>query len=296
MPKTKDYYEALGVARTASEKEIQGAFRKLARKFHPDVNQNDKEAERRFKEASQAHDVLSDPEKRRYYDAFGDQWQAAQSAGVDPAAGAAGFGGQGRGRAGYRTVDPRDLDDLFGGAAGGTEGFGDLFGSLFGGNGRRGRAAARPAEVEGTVPITLREAYQGTKRTVTVPDGRTLEVTVPAGVSDGTILKVPGLRARVEIAPDPVFQREGRDLRTAVTVPLRDALLGAEVMVPTPRGTSVQLTVPPETQNGTRLRLRGLGMPDPKGGAAGDLYAEVRVRLPVPLDEGGKAWAQNTPG
>lgn len=293
MPKTKDYYEALGVARTATEKEIQSAFRKLARKYHPDVNQGDKEAERRFKEASEAHDVLSDPQKRKYYDAFGEQWQAAQSAGVDPAAGPAGFGRQ-AGRTTYQTVDPRDLGDLFGGG-GGAEGFGDLFGSLFGGNGRRGRAAPQPLEVEGRVPITLREAYLGTKRTVTVPDGRTLEVTVPAGVADGTVLKVPGLRATVEIAPDPVFQREGRDLRTVVSVPLRDALLGGEVLVPTPKGSRVHLTVPAETQNGTRLRLRGLGMPDPKGGTAGDLYAEVRVRLPVPLDESGKAWAENTP-
>ena len=295
MPKTKDYYEALGVARTASEKEIQSAFRKLARKYHPDVNQNDKEAERRFKEASQAHDVLSDPDKRKYYDAFGEQWQAAQSAGVDPAAGPAGFGGARGGRSSYRTVDPRDLEDMFGGA-GGAEGLGDLFGSLFGGAGRRGRAPSRPVEVEGTVPITLREAFHGTKRTVTVPDGRTLEVTVPAGVAEGTVLKVPGLRARVEIAPDPDFRREGRDLSTVVTVPLRDALLGGEVLVPTLKGRGVHLTVPRETQNGTRLRLRGLGMPDPKGGAAGDLYAEVRVRLPVPLDESGKGWAQNTPG
>jgi DnaJ-class molecular chaperone len=180
------------------------------------------------------------------------------------------------------------MEDLFGEG----EGFGDILGSIFG-RGRRG--AARSLDLEGTVPITLEEAYRGTTRMVDLPDGRRIEVKVPAGVGDGTILKVPGLRARVEIAPDPTFERDGRDLRTLVAVPLAAALLGGEVEVPTLRGSRVNLAVPAGTQNGTRLRLRGLGMPDPRGGKPGDLYAEVKVRLPVPMDERTRAWAEEMP-
>ena len=286
MAKVKDYYEVLGVDRKATAKEVQSAFRKLARQHHPDVNQGDKASEAKFKEASEAHDVLSDPEKRKLYDQYGHQWQAAKAAGATgdgpPSAGA-----QRGGRTTSRSFSQDDLDDLFGG-----RGVDDLFGGIF-----RGRTGARrPApDFEGAVPITLREAYAGTTRQVTLADGRTLEVKVPAGVAEGTILKVPGLRARVEILPDPLFQRDGKDLRVPVTVPLRACLLGGEVEVPTIKGTRVQLKVPAETQNGTRLRMRGLGMPDPKGGTPGDLLAEVYVRLPLPVDEKLRNLAEELP-
>jgi curved DNA-binding protein len=304
MPQTKhrDYYQVLGVDRKASQKEISSAFRKLARKHHPDLNPGDRAAEERFKEISEAHEVLTDPEKRKLYDAFGDNWAAARAAGADPGqagagGGFAGFGGGNGQRTAYRSVSPEEFAEMFGG--GGAEGFGDIFGSIFGGRrgARSGRAARapEPLEAEGTVRITLAEAYRGTKRMVELPDGRKLEVTIPAGVGDGTVLRVPGLRARVEIEPDPVFKREGRDLRVEVGVPLHTALLGGEVEVPTLRGTRVKLTIKPETQNGTRLRLRGLGMPGARGGAAGDLYAEVKVRLPVPMDDATRAWAQQIP-
>ena len=281
MPKVKDYYEVLGVPRTATPKEISAAFRKLARKYHPDANAGDKTAEARFKEVSQANDVLSDPEKRKLYDSYGPDWQAAQASGARPGA-----------NVHYRTVSPEEFGDLFGG--GGApfgDSFGDILGSVFGG--RRGRAQTMQAET--ALPITLNEAINGTARMFELPDGRRVEVKVPAGVSPGTILRVPGLRARVEVLPDPTFQLDGRDLRTQVTVPLATALLGGEVEVPTPKGTRVKLKVPPETQNGTRLRLRGLGLPAHKGAAAGDLYAEVKVRLPVPLGEDGRRWAAETP-
>ena len=283
MPKVADYYETLGVPRTASEKEIKAAFRKLARAHHPDVNQGDKQDERRFKEVSEAHDVLSDPEKRKLYDAFGGDWRAAQAAGADPGRGPQAGGGRRGPRVSYQTVDGIDLDELF--RDGGLD---DLFGAF-----RQGGASAPAFDAEGTLRITLREAYTGTSRSFQLPDGRSVEVKVPAGVAPGTVLRVPGLRARVEIDPDPRFRRDRKDLTTVVTLPLQTAILGGEVAVPTLKGGTVQLRVPPETNNGTRLRLRGLGMPDGKGGAPGDLYAEVKVKLPFPTDPDLRRWAES---
>jgi curved DNA-binding protein len=293
VPKTKDYYEVLGVPRTATQKEITSAFRKLARKHHPDLNAGDKQAEARFKEISQAHDVLTDAKKRSLYDEFGPDWAAAEAGGVQP--------GQGRGRARqpqpggggaqYRTVTPEEMADLFGDAGGGI---GDIFGSIFGGN-ARGRARVEPADVEAPITVSLAEIYRGTSRTVELPGGRRVEVKVPPGVKEGTVLRVPGLRARVQIAPDLVFTREGKDVRVVVPVPLHVALRGGEVAAPTLKGGQVQFKVAPETQNGMKIRLRGLGLPDPKGGPAGDLYAEMKVQLPVPMDEKTRKWAEQQP-
>jgi curved DNA-binding protein len=293
VPKTKDYYEVLGVPRTATQKEITSAFRKLARKHHPDLNAGDKQAEARFKEISQAHDVLTDAKKRSLYDEFGPDWAAAAAGGVQP--------GQGRGRARqpqpggggaqYRTVTPEEMADLFGDAGGGI---GDIFGSIFGGN-ARGRARVEPADVEAPITVSLAEIYRGTSRTVELPEGRRVEVKVPPGVKEGTVLRVPGLRARVQIAPDLVFTREGKDVRVVVPVPLHVALRGGEVAAPTLKGGQVQFKVAPETQNGMKIRLRGLGLPDPKGGPAGDLYAEMKVQLPVPMDEKTRKWAEQQP-
>jgi len=293
MPRTRDYYEVLGVSRGASQKEVQSAFRKLARKLHPDVNPGDKDAERRFKEISEANDVLSDPEKRKLYDRFGNDWQAASAAGADPGQGQWPFGGGagGRGqRVEYQNIDPEVFEDLLRGAGSARAGFGDLFGSIFGN--RDGATTRQPVDAEGTIDVTLAEAFRGAARQVDLPDGRRLEVKVPAGVQDGTVLRVPGLRARVRVGTDPLFVREGKNLRVPVGVPLATAMLGGEVDVPTLKGSRVKLNVPAETQNGTRLRLRGLGMPDPKGGQPGDLYAEVRVRLPLPMDERTRRWAE----
>ena len=291
MPKTKDYYEVLGVPRTASQKDITSAFRKLARKHHPDLNAGDKQAEARFKEISQAHDVLSDAKKRSLYDEFGADWAAAQAGGVQPGAGRGGVRQQPGGGVQYRTVTPDEMEDLFGDAGGG---FGDIFGSIFGGN-ARGRARVEPADVEAPITVSLAEIYRGTSRTVELPGGRRVEVKVPAGVKEGTVLRVPGLRARVQIAPDPLFTREGKDLRVVVPVPLHVALRGGEVAAPTLKGGQVHFNVPPETQNGTKIRLRGLGLPDPKGSPPGDLYAEVKVQLPVPMDEKTRKWAEEQP-
>lgn len=295
MPKTKDFYEVLGVPRTATQKDISSAFRKLARKYHPDTNAGNKEAEARFKELSEANEVLSDPKKRQLYDEFGANWASAQAAGVQPGQGYGGFrtdsgaGGAGP-RVQYRTVSPDEMEDLFGDAGG----FGDIFGSIFGG--QRGRARQQqPVDVELPITVSLNELFTGTSRTVELPGGRRVEVKVPAGVKEGTVLRVPGLRATLQVAPDPIFTREGKDLRVAVPVPLRTALQGGEVAAPTIKGGQVKFKVPAETQNGTKIRLRGLGLPDPKGGTQGDMYAEVRVQLPIPMDERTRHWAAEQP-
>jgi DnaJ-class molecular chaperone len=159
-------------------------------------------------------------------------------------------------------------------------GLGDLFGAF------RQQGAAAAMDAEGSVRVTLREAFTGTARSFELPDGRRIEVQVPAGVANGAVLRVPGLRARVEVTPDPRFQRSGKDLTTVAQVPLELAVLGGEVDVPTLKGTSVKLRIPAGTQNGTKLRLRGLGMP------GGDLYAEVKVRLPQPPDDDLRHWAE----
>lgn len=299
MAKTKDFYDVLGVPRTATQKEISSAFRKLARKYHPDLNSGNKDAEAKFKEISEAHEVLSDAKKRGLYDEFGENWASAQAAGVQPGQGGGPFrattrsgAGAGGPRVEYRTVSPEDMEDLFG--EGGGD-FGDLFGSIFG-NARGGaRARQQAIDVEAPINVSLAEVYRGTSRTVELPGGRRVEVNVPAGVKEGTILRVPGLRATVQVAPDPVFRRDGKDLNVVVAVPLHAALTGGEVAAPTIKGGQVKFKVAPETQNGTKVRLRGLGLPDPKGGAPGDMYAEVRVQLPVPMDEPTRKWAAEQP-
>jgi len=293
VPKTKDFYDVLGVPRTASQKDISAAFRKLARKYHPDLNSGDKQAEARFKEISEAHEVLSDTKKKKLYDEFGENWASAAAAGVEPGQGRPGgfrteAGGAGP-RVQYRTVTPEDMEDLFGDSGG----FGDIFGSIFGG--QRGRARAPQVDVELPITVSLGELYTGTSRTVELPGARRVEVKVPAGVKEGTVLRVPGLRATVQVAPDLIFTREGKDLRVVVPVPLKVALQGGEVAAPTIKGGQVKFTVPAETQNATKIRLRGLGLPDPKGGPVGDMYAEVRVQLPLPMDEKTRKWAAEQP-
>jgi DnaJ-class molecular chaperone len=291
VPKAKDFYETLGVPRTATQKEISSAFRKLARKYHPDLNSGDKQAETRFKEISEAHGVLSDTKKRKLYDEFGSNWAAAEAAGAQPGASRGGGGfrtDQGQ-RVEYRTVTPEDMEDLFGQGGG----FGDIFGSIFGNS--RGGARPQPIDVEAPITVSLGEIYRGTSRTVELPGGRRVEVKVPAGVKEGTVLRVPGLRATVQVAPDAVFRREGKDVHVVVPVALHVALRGGEVSAPTLKGGQVKFNIPPETQNGTKIRLKGLGLPDPKGGPSGDMYAEVRVQLPVPMDDATRKWAAEQP-
>jgi DnaJ-class molecular chaperone len=306
--RVRDYYEVLGVPRTATQKEIKAAFRRLARQYHPDVNPTDPDSAEKFKEINEAHEVLSDPEKRQKYDQFGADWEQYEAWQKAGRPGGAPFG-QGD-HVEYRTVSPEDLEDLFGSESPFSDFFHDLYGRGTG-PGTRGDFDLGPLageDVEAETSISLEEAYRGTLRTVELqtPEGsRRMEVTIPPGVRDGARVRVRGqgtpgrngghpgdLFIRVKVLPHPTFRREGDDLHVRVPVPLDVALLGGEVMVPTAKGTRVSLRVPTEVQNGTRLRLRGLGMPRVGGEGQGDLYAEVDVRLPVPLSPEARELAQ----
>lgn len=304
----QDYYEILGVPRTASEQEIRSAYRKLARKYHPDVNPGDQEAEDRFKRINEANEVLSNPENRKKYDELGHRWReyeefrrAQEAAGVQgrPFDWSAYAGGGPGGRTEYRTVSEEDLRDLFGD----DDPYSDFFGSLFGGRGAGGGAArpARGRDVEYPVEVTLQEAYGGATRLLELqqPGGssRRIEVTIPAGVADGTRVRVAGqgapgrnggsagdLYLLASVRPDPRFERRGDDLHTRVEAPLQALLLGGEARVPTPDGRRLALSVPPGTQDGRVFRLRGQGMPRlGRPTERGDLHAEVHARLPDDL-------------
>jgi DnaJ-class molecular chaperone len=304
----KDYYKILGVDKNASQKEIQKAYRKLARKFHPDVNPGDKSAEEKFKEINEANEVLSDPEKRKRYDElsreyqqFGGRWPGTY--GPMGAAGGNSRGKDGR-RTQYRTMNEEDLNDLFGEASPFSDFFETFFGSGFSdatrGRTRRDVEAQAGQDIEAEVDATLAEAYQGVTRSfeLTAPDGDTrhLEVKIPAGVDEGSRIRIAGqglqgksgkgnLYLRVHLLPDSRFTREGTTLRTRVEVPLAIAVLGGEVQVPIPDGRRLMLRIPAGTTNGKSFRLRGqgmpvLGQPDKRG----DLYAEVTVVLPKHLN------------
>jgi DnaJ-class molecular chaperone len=323
----KDYYATLGVPKTATPKEIKAAFRKLARQHHPDVNPGDKAAEARFKEINEANEVLSDPEKRKKYDTYGerweeiDAWEKAGRPGAPPGSspfGQQGYGqqpyGQGEPQFEYRSMSQEDLEDLFGD----SEPFSDFFNGMFrgrgagaGGGGRSRSYTPRPrrgSDLEAETEITLEEAYAGTTRTLeiaTETGTRRVQIRIPAGIADGARVRAagqggPGLQGggagdiyvRVHVLPHRVFRREGDNLHVRVEVPLDVALLGGEVEVPTPKGTRVKLRIPEGTQNGAKLRLKGLGMPHLKGGGSGDLIAEVDVRLPVPVTPEARALAE----
>ena len=306
----KDYYEVLGVPKTATQAEIKKAYRRLARELHPDRNAGP-DAERRFKEVNEAHAVLSDPEKRKHYDELGANWQAYQQAGFGSGGATdwAGFGGvPGGTRWTYRRVTPDEMggfSDFFrvffgeeGASGRGFSGFGsvgaddfvDLSG--FGGMGSSAQRSPRrlAPEARAEAEVTLAEVAKGAERMVNV-DGRRLQVKIPPGVADGARIKLRGGGVRggaagdagdlvitVRVKPDPQFERRGADLHVEVPITLAEALLGGEVRVPTPTG-NVKLRIRPNTQNGQEIRVRGRGLPN-RGGEKGDLVVRTRVVLP----------------
>ena len=289
----RDFYEALGVSRTATPEELQRAYRKLARSYHPDVNK-DPGAEERFKEISEAYDVLSDPETRRRYDRFGADFRQVPE-GFDPDAAWAPPRGQG-GRAQRVRVDVGDLGDL-GGADFGFAGIDidDLLGGMFGG--RRGRGPVAGADQEAKIELSVEDAYSGGQRQITLscPGGaRSYAVNIPPGVIDGQRIRLAGQGGRgrdggtpgdlylvVHIAPHPRYRLEGRDIHVELPLAPWEAALGATVAVDTPGGEA-KVSVPAGTSSGRRLRLRGKGMPN-RNGRAGDLYAEAKVVVPSRL-------------
>ncbi|MBJ6631520.1 J domain-containing protein [Streptomyces coelicolor] len=297
----RDFYQALGVSRTASQDEIQQAYRKLARKHHPDVNK-DPEAEERFKEINEAYSALSDPKTRARYDRFGEDfrkvpedWEERVGAGAGAGPGG-GFRARRTAGAGGPRVRYTGFGDDFGAEGIDVE---DLFGSFFGAGGAPGRVPGADQEAE--LPLTVEEAYRGGRRTVTLagPTGqpRRYEVDVPPGVTDGQRIRLAGeggrgsndapagdLYLRVRIQPHPRFRLDGRDVYVQLPVTPWEAALGATVPVPTPAGGTAKVTVPAGSSSGRRLRLRGEGMPNPRG-ADGNLYAELRIMVPPKLSD-----------
>ena len=290
----KDYYKILGVSKSASAEEIKKAYRKLARQYHPDVNKG-KDAEKRFKEINEANEVLADPEKRKRYDQVGPEWARFQNGGGRPG----GFqwvyttpGGT------FEGADAGAFSDFFRTLFGETGGFTSADDPLGRTRSRRARAAVGE-DYEHELEVTLPEAYKGSERTLEMQvDGKTrrLSVRIPAGVRDGQRIRLAGqggpgtgggpagdLFLRVRVRPHPVFAREGDDLRMDLPVALHEALLGAEVTVPTLKAR-VSLRIPPDTQNGRVIRLAGQGMPRPAGGQ-GDLYVTVKAVLPTKLSD-----------
>ena len=297
----RDYYDVLGVSRDAGPDELQQAFRRLARQSHPDVNK-DPGAEERFKEINEAYSALSDPELRKRYDRFGEDfrrvpedWEQRVGAGVG------GFGGRaGRGSRTAWTAEGTDGGAGFGG--GGFEGIDieDLLGGMFGGRGRGPRVARTAgADQEAELPLTLEEAYQGGRKEITLngPDGpRSYTVTIPPGVNDGRRIRLAGEGGRgfgdgaagdlylvVRLLPHPLFRVQGRNIHVDLKLAPWEAALGASVPVATPGGET-KVTVPPGSSSGRRLRLRGQGMPDPAG-HPGDLFAEIKIMVPPRLSD-----------
>jgi curved DNA-binding protein len=313
----KDYYATLGVPKTASAKEVKQAFRKMARKYHPDVNPGDKSAESRFKEINEAYEVIGDPEKRKKYDELGSNWKMYEQAqrggagagGFDAGQWSSPFGGRGAagGQGSYRTMTPEEMRDLFGD----EDPFSDFFHAFFSGGephvrGRGGRAGSRASgprqgrDVEHPLDLSLEDAYRGTTRRLSMQhDGQTrnVDVRIPAGVGEGSRVRVSGegeqgaggasagdLYLRIRMMPDTRFERKGQDLHAKVRVPVTTAVLGGEAEVPNPGGKPIRLRVPSGTQNGQVFRLKGKGMPIVgKPNDFGDLYATVEVELPRQL-------------
>jgi len=312
----KDYYSILGISRNAADREIKQAYRRLARQYHPDVNPGNKAAEDKFKQVNEAYEVLSDPEKRKKYDKYGDQWQDAERyAEAARQQGASwNFTQRPSGGQSFR-FEEGDLEGIFG----------DLFGGRTGSTYRRTARPRKGQDIEYSVEISLEEAYNGTTRNISiqsempcsacrgtgriqnlpcsvcrgagvVPQLKRLEVKIPAGVKNGSRIRIAGkgepgpagsspgdLYLIISVQPHAVFERKEDDLYVDIQVPLVTAMLGGEVQVPTLRGTKLALKIPAETQNERIFRLGGQGMPHLGDSARGDLLVTIKVNLPTGL-------------
>lgn len=296
----KDYYQILGVSRSASADEIRSAYRKLALKYHPDRNPDNKQAEDKFKEMNEAYQVLSDPQKRTRYDQLGSAYSNYERGGGQP--GGFDWGQWSANRGSGQQVN---FDELFGGAGAGSGGFSDFFSAIFGGSGGLSGMAGndvrsrRVPQYEQPVSITLQEAYAGAIRLLE-SNGRRLQVKIPAGAKTGTKVRVTGgapdgsdLFLKVEIQNDLRFERNGHDLYAPVSVDVFTAMLGGEVEVPTMTGR-VKLTIPAGTQPEQKFRIAGRGMPQLKNPQdKGDLIVQVKVRIPKALNAEQQSLIQN---
>jgi DnaJ-class molecular chaperone len=333
--KTKDYYETLGVSRSASADEIKKAYRKLARKLHPDLNPGDKAAEERFKELQAAYDVLSDVENRKLYDQYGENWRAVKQGGGPPPPGAGAYqraGGPAGGPSGRQQPGGFDFSGFdFGGSAGGAAGAGDfsifeeMFGRAQGGRTGRSRRRERGEDVEAQLELTLEEAHRGVRRTLQmqvaevcstckgtgtvnekpcercggagqVERTKTIEVNIPAGVRDGSTVRLAGqggaglngsqpgdLYLHVRLRPHPVFTVRGDDIEVEMPIAPWEAALGTKIETPTIDG-KVELSVPPGAQSGQKLRLRGQGL-NKRSGGRGDEYVRLKIVVPKKITD-----------
>jgi len=281
-----DYYKVLGISKTASESDIKKAYRKLARKYHPDLNPNDKVAEQKFKEINEANEVLSNTENRKKYDEYGEHWQHAEE----------------YEKAKHQEQYQRNTSDKYGGYS--EEDFSDFFGSMFGGGSSRtgGRTGGREVKFRGQdfnaqLKLDLKDVYTTHKRTLTV-NNKNIRITIPAGVENGQVIKIKGhggkgvnggpngdLYIEFSILNKSQFKRDGHNLYVSVDLDLYKALLGGEIMIDTFDG-KVKLTVKPETQNGTKVKLKGKGFPKyKKEGQFGDLYVTYNIKTPTNLSD-----------
>lgn len=288
-----DYYSILGVSKDASQDDIKKAYRKLARKYHPDVNPNDKEANRKFQQINEANEVLSDPDKRKKYDQYGKDWEHASQFQNTNRGGSSGFGGGFQGFGG----DPEFREYTFN--TGDTGGFSDFFESLFGGSGRRSErhTAFRGQDFNAELQLQLKDVYTTQKQTFTV-NGKQIRITIPAGITDGQKIRLKGyggdgvnggpkgdLYIVFNVINNTGFRREGNDLYKSEDIDLYTALLGGEKTVETMDGR-VKMKIHPETPNGMQVRLKGKGFPVyKKNGQFGDLFITWNVMLPTNLTQ-----------
>lgn len=287
-----DYYKILGVDKGATDKDIKNAYRKLARKYHPDLNPNDAGAKKKFQQINEANEVLSDPEKRKKYDQYGKDWQHAdqfeqarrqQHHQQQQHTGGSSF---------------RDGSSFTGSGDFSGQDYSEFFESFFGGgSGQGNRVKFKGEDYQAELHLTLKDALETHKQTITV-NGKNIRITIPAGVENGQTIKIKGyggpgvnggpagdLYISFAIADDPRFKREGNDLRTKVDLDLYTAILGGEITIDAINGP-VKVKVKPETQNGTTIRLKGKGFPVyKKDGESGDLYVRYEVKIPTGLTE-----------